>query len=156
MLVIRYRRIGKRNFAQYKIVVAEKAFSVKGRFLEALGSYNPHNKKVTLKEDRVKHWISVGAQCSDSVHNLFVSKGVIKGTKRKVDVKGVPKEEEVIDEKGYNEVLKKLKNCEKVEVKAEVLQSDKKEEPRVEEKIEEKEEEDSKPAKKKEEVKSEK
>lgn len=86
MLIIRYRIVGKKNHAQFKIVVAEKSFSVKGKFIEALGSYDPHNKEAVLKEDRIKHWLEIGAQCSDSVHNLLVSKGLIKGKKRKVNI----------------------------------------------------------------------
>ncbi len=87
MLIIRYRRIGKRNHSQFKIVVAEKSFSVSGKFIEALGSYDPHSKEVALKEDRINYWLGVGAQCSDSVYNLFISKGIIKGKKRKVNIK---------------------------------------------------------------------
>lgn len=95
MLVIRYRRIGKRNHAQYKIAVAEKSCSVSGKFVEAVGSYDPHKKEAVLKEDRIKYWLSVGAQCSDSVHNLLVSKGLIKQEKRKVNIKPKAKEEGV-------------------------------------------------------------
>jgi len=112
MLIIRYRRIGKRNYAQYKIVVAERSFSVKGKFIEALGSYNPHDKKSILNKDRINYWIGVGAQCSDSVHNLLISKGIIEGSKRKVSFKGKSKEEEVEVEEATPE--KDLKN-EKVE-----------------------------------------
>ncbi len=44
MLVIRFSRVGKRNHAQYKVVVAEKSAPIKGRFVEQVGSYNPHLK----------------------------------------------------------------------------------------------------------------
>lgn len=86
MLIIRYRRIGKRNHAQFKIVVAEKSFSVDGKFIEALGSYDPHSKEVVLKKDRINYWLGVGAQCSDSVYNLFISNGLVKGSKRKINI----------------------------------------------------------------------
>ena len=93
MLIIRYRRVGKRNHAQYKLVVAEKSFPVKGKFVEVLGSYDPHSKEAVLKEDRIKYWISVGAQCSDSVHNLLLSKKLIEGQKVKVSTRKKVKEE---------------------------------------------------------------
>lgn len=115
MLIIRHRRIGKKNHAQFKIVVAEKSFSVKGKFIEALGSHDPHSKETVLKEDRIKHWIGVGAQCSDSVHNLLVSKGLIKGKKRKVNIpkpaeteetENVEEKKEVADESNKEDSVK--------------------------------------------------
>jgi small subunit ribosomal protein S16 len=87
MLTIRYQRAGKRNYAQFKIVVAEKSAPVKGKFVEALGSRDPHQKQVVLKEDRIKYWLGKGAQCSDSVFNLLVSQGVVSGPKRKINLK---------------------------------------------------------------------
>jgi small subunit ribosomal protein S16 len=55
-----------------------------GRFQEILGSYNPKSGEVTLVEDRVKHWISVGAQPSDTMHNFLVTKGIVEGKKKNV------------------------------------------------------------------------
>jgi small subunit ribosomal protein S16 len=133
MLIIRYRRIGKKNHAQYKIVVAEKSFPVKGRFVEALGSYDPHNKETVLKEDKIKYWLDNGAQCSDSVHNLLVSKGIIKGEKRKVNIKTKEEAKEAegeISEEDNKEVKE-----------GEVDKEEKKEEAPTEEKKEEKKEE---------------
>ncbi len=82
MLVIRFSRVGKRNHAQFKIVVAEKTAPIKGRFVEQLGSYDPHLKQTVIKEDRVKHWMDNGAQVTDSVWNLLVKEGVVKDKKR--------------------------------------------------------------------------
>ena len=93
MLIIRYQRVGKRNYAQFKIVVAEKSSPVKGKSVEILGSYDPHSKEVVLKKDRINYWLLIGAQCSDSVHNLLVSKGLIKEKKRKINIKQKPAEE---------------------------------------------------------------
>jgi len=98
MLIIRFSRVGKRNRAQYKIVLAEKTFPVQGKFIEILGSYDPHLKKVTFKKERILHWLKQGAACSDTVHNLLVSRGVIEGEKRPKKVrkreKGEGKEQE--------------------------------------------------------------
>jgi small subunit ribosomal protein S16 len=91
MLIIRYRRAGKRNTPQYKVVVAENSSPVQGKFVESLGSYNPHSKEVVLKKERVEHWLKKGAQCSDSVHNLLVSQGILKTSKRKINI---PQKEE--------------------------------------------------------------
>jgi small subunit ribosomal protein S16 len=46
-----------------------------------LGTYNPATKARTLKDDRIKHWISVGAKPSDTMHNMLLSAGIIKGKK---------------------------------------------------------------------------
>ena len=52
-----------------------------GNFVEKLGSYNPRTKEKTINADRVKYWISVGAQPSDTMHNILVTEGVIAGKK---------------------------------------------------------------------------
>lgn len=66
------------------MVVAERTAPVKGRFLESLGFLNPHTKEKKLNVERIKHWLEKGAQCSDTVHNLLVGEGVIKGPKRAI------------------------------------------------------------------------
>jgi small subunit ribosomal protein S16 len=93
MLNIRLSRVGKRNYAQYKIVVAEKNSPVKCKFVEKLGSYDPHTKEVIAKEDRIKYWIDNGAGCSDTVYNLLVENKVIEGEKRKLALKSKKKDE---------------------------------------------------------------
>jgi len=92
MLKIRLTRRGKKNKAFFRLVVAEHASPIKGKFIEVLGFVNPHTKEKDLKEDRIKYWISKGAQCSDSAHNLLVSNGVIEGPKRAVRIKKKPVE----------------------------------------------------------------
>src|ERR1700722_5300172 len=82
MLKIRMQRIGRINQASYRIVVTEHTASPKaGKFVEKLGTYNPHTKARTLNEDRVKYWISVGAQPSATMHNMLLGAGVISGKK---------------------------------------------------------------------------
>lgn len=84
MLTIRLARTGKKNRAQFKIVLQEHTVAPGGRHVEILGSYDPHLKKETLKAERIKYRISQGAQMSDTAYNLFVSRGIIAGEKRKV------------------------------------------------------------------------
>ena len=82
MLKIRMQRIGKINQPSFRIIVVEHTESPKtGRFVDKVGTYNPKTKERTLDEAKVKHWISVGAQPSATVHNMLVSLGVIKGKK---------------------------------------------------------------------------
>jgi small subunit ribosomal protein S16 len=82
MLKIRLQRQGRINVPAYRIIVTEHARSPKtGNFVEALGTYNPTTKKHTLDDERVKYWLSVGAQASPTMHNMLVRLGVVKGKK---------------------------------------------------------------------------
>jgi len=88
MLVIRLFRIGKKNQPLFKIVVTEKRKPVRGGvFVEAVGFYNPIKKEKVLKRERIKYWLSVGAQPSPTVHNLLVSEKIIEGKKISVKIK---------------------------------------------------------------------
>lgn len=93
MLTIRFTRVGKRNRAQFKIALQEKTVAPGGRHVEMLGSYDPHRKVGVFKEERIKYWISKGAQLSDTVHNLLVSKKIISAKKRAIKIKAKKKEE---------------------------------------------------------------
>ena len=82
MLKIRMQRVGRINQPSYRIVVTEHTASPKaGKFVEKLGTYNPHTKVRTLDEARVKYWMSVGAQPSATMHNMLVSSGILSGKK---------------------------------------------------------------------------
>jgi len=83
MLVIRLTRIGKKNQPAYRVILAEKTSPVQGKFIEILGSYNPRLKQKALKADRIKYWLSMGAQASATVHNLLVSEKIIEAKKVK-------------------------------------------------------------------------
>ena len=85
MLTIRLTRIGKKKQPLYRFIVSEKARDPWGKALEILGSHNTlvSPSVSTINEERVKYWISKGAQCSDTVWNLFVDKKIVEGDKRK-------------------------------------------------------------------------
>jgi len=92
MLMIRLLRVGKRNQPIFKIVVTEKRNSPKrGRFVEELGFINPLTKEKSVNKDRASYWLSVGAQPSDTVHNLFIDEKVITGEKRRKHAKSKKK-----------------------------------------------------------------
>ena len=80
MVRIRLRRVGLRHQPVYRVVVADKESPRDGRFLEIIGVYNPRTEPFTLdiKEDRLYHWMMVGAQPSESLAQLFKSTGVGK------------------------------------------------------------------------------
>lgn len=85
MLAIRLQRIGKKKQPTYRLVVSEKSKDLYGDHLEILGHYNPAAKPkvITVKAERIKHWLSVGAKPSPTVHNLLVSQGVLSSPKVK-------------------------------------------------------------------------
>jgi small subunit ribosomal protein S16 len=92
MLVIRFFRIGKKNQPSFKIVVTDKRNPPRGgRFVEEVGFLNPITKEKVLKKERIKYWLSVGAQPSESVYNLLVSEKIIEG--KKIPVHKKKKEE---------------------------------------------------------------
>lgn len=96
MLVIRLFRIGKKHQPAFKIVVTDKKNPPRGgRFVEQVGTYNPLSKQKTLKKDRVQYWLSVGAQPSNTVHNLLVHEGVLKA--KKIDVHKKSKEKPAVE-----------------------------------------------------------
>lgn len=95
MLMIRFQRIGRTNDPAFRIVLLEKARAAKdGNIVELLGTYNPRSKALTLDAERVKEWIAKGAQPTDSIRNLLISKGVMEGKKVNVLPKKTPQKNE--------------------------------------------------------------
>lgn len=70
--------MGKKNQPIYKVVAADSRSPRDGKFLEAIGIYNPLTDPHTLelKEDRVNYWLNNGAQPTDTVKSLFRQKGI--------------------------------------------------------------------------------
>ena len=77
MVRIRFRRVGARNQVSFRIVAADKESPRDGRYLEVLGMYNPRTNPSTVRVDeaRLFHWMSNGAQPSDSVRQTLQSAG---------------------------------------------------------------------------------
>ena len=73
MLRIRLTRMGAKKKPFYRVVVAEQRQNRDGSFVEILGYYNPKTNPpaVELKMDRVQHWLSCGAQPSETVSSLI-------------------------------------------------------------------------------------
>lgn len=92
MLTIRLQRTGKKKQADFRIVLAEKTAHVSKRFIEILGSYNPHKKAFNLKNpERLNYWLAQRVELSPTVNNLLVDKGLIKTGK--VKAFNIPKKE---------------------------------------------------------------
>ncbi len=84
MVRLRLRRVGAKNQPSYRIVAADKESPRDGRFLEAVGVYNPRTEPETiqLKEDLIYKWLSNGAQPSDSVKKILERTGLFERYER--------------------------------------------------------------------------
>lgn len=75
MVVIRLARLGAKKRPKYRVTVADSRYFRNGRFIEVVGHYNPNprgqEKEITLDLDKVKDWMSKGAQPTDRVKTLI-------------------------------------------------------------------------------------
>mgnify|MGYP000042699894 CR=1 FL=1 len=76
MVRIRLRRMGAKGQPSYRIVVADSRAPRDGRFIEVIGFYNPlvDPPQIEVNEERLRYWLSVGAQCSDGVEALLAAR----------------------------------------------------------------------------------
>lgn len=86
-LKIRLARGGAKKRPYYRIVVADARAPRDGRFIEKVGTYNPmlpadHADRLVIKDDRIKHWLSVGAQPTDRVAKFFANAGLMEARPR--------------------------------------------------------------------------
>ena len=91
-LKIRLARGGAKNRPYYRVVVADSRMPRDGRYIERVGSYNPmlehgDENRLVIREDRVKHWLSVGAQATDRVQRLLAQAGLIEAKPRRDQTK---------------------------------------------------------------------
>ena len=82
-LKIRLARGGAKKRPFYSIVVADSRSPRDGRFIEKIGTYNPmvpkdHAQRLTIDEERAKHWLSVGALPTDRVALFFGNAGLVE------------------------------------------------------------------------------
>lgn len=111
---LRLRRQGKKKQPIYKIVAADSRSPRDGKYIEAIGLYNPltHPSSVDIKEDRALYWLNNGAQPTDTVKNLLSQKGIL--LEKHLKKKGIS-EEKIREAK---EELQKLREAKSKTVKA--------------------------------------
>lgn len=81
MLAIKLRPTGKKHQRYFRVIVAEKKSKLQGKYVDNLGWLNPHENTYNVDKDKVAQWIKKGAQPTNTVHNLLVKAGIIKGSK---------------------------------------------------------------------------
>ena len=150
MLKIRLSMGGVRKRPVYKIVIADSRYPRDGKFIEKIGSYNPllpkdKKERIKVEAERVKYWMSKGAQPTLRVSRILGEAQIIPMPKPGNNPnKAIPKKER-----------KKAGEESKEEPKAEAKKEEpKKEEPKAEAKKEEPKKEEPKPEAKKEEPKA--
>ena len=81
MVRIRFTRLGRPHSPFYRIAAVEKRVKRDGKILENLGWYSPTakdaSKRLHLEVERIKHWISVGAQPSDTIKDILAAQNLI-------------------------------------------------------------------------------
>ncbi len=92
---IRLARGGSKKRPHYSIVAADSRMARDGRFLEKLGTYDPllpkdNEGRVKMDVERVKYWLSQGAQTTDRVARFLEASGVVEKTARSNPKSGTP------------------------------------------------------------------
>ncbi len=92
---IRLARGGSKKRPYYRIVVADVRAPRDGRFIEKVGTYNPmlakdHPERVTLVEERIRHWLGQGAQPTDRVLRFLDQAGIASRPARNNPKKAEP------------------------------------------------------------------
>ncbi len=101
MLMIRLQRVGRVHEPTFRVVLVDSKRSTKsGQALEVLGNHDTRKAKnnSNVDGDRIKYWISKGAQLSDTMRNLLISKKVITGKKVNALPKKRPIKKELTEE----------------------------------------------------------
>lgn len=80
MVKLRLRRMGAKKRPSYRIVAADSRSPRDGAFIESVGFYDPITDPATINVnvERARHWLSVGAQPTETVHSLFRKAGVYR------------------------------------------------------------------------------
>lgn len=98
---IRLKRIGSKKQPYYRLVVADQRTPRGGRTIEDLGTYGPvlNPPLVQVNEERVLHWLMIGAQPSDTARSILSKLGIMaafaEAQKARKAAKGEPKAEAV-------------------------------------------------------------
>ena len=80
MLRIRLRRVGAKKHPSYRVVVADIRAARDGAFVDIIGHYDPMTdpETIVIKEDRALHWLSQGAQPSETTARLLGKAGILE------------------------------------------------------------------------------
>lgn len=75
---LRLTRMGAKKRPTYRIVASDSRSKRDGEYIELVGTYNPIEDEVKVKEEVALKWLHQGAQPSDTVRNIFSKQGIMK------------------------------------------------------------------------------
>lgn len=77
---LRLKRMGSKQKAFYRIIVADSKSPRDGKFIETVGTYNPVKgfAEVELKEEKIINWLKNGAQPTETVRSILANNGIMK------------------------------------------------------------------------------
>ena len=106
MLKIRLQRVGRKHEPSFRLVLTDSKNSTKsGKTLETLGNYDSRRGHDSVfNAERITHWLGLGAQASETVHNLLVEKKIIEGKK----INNLPLKKAIIKEKTEEKAEEKI------------------------------------------------
>lgn len=99
--MIRLQRVGRKHEPVFRLVLTDSKNSPKsGKFLEILGNFDARrSEKASFNAEKIKSWMSKGAQVSTTVHNLLIDKKIIEGKK----INNLPKKSPIVSDKPAEE-----------------------------------------------------
>lgn len=143
---IRLKRMGKKFYAVYRVVVMDSRTKRDGRAIEEIGLYNPNTQPSTIeiKSDRAQYWLGVGAQPTDQVLNLLKITGDwqkfkgLKGAEGTLKTAAAKPEAAVLVEEAENKAQKLKAAKAEAEIKAneDATDADAADEQKADEKVE--------------------
>ena len=78
MLKLRLKRLGKKRYPSYRLVIMENTFRRNGRPIEEVGYYNPITKQYKFDIEKIKKWLNYGAKPTETVLNLLKKAEIIQ------------------------------------------------------------------------------
>ena len=77
MLKLRLKRVGRKRYPAYRLVVMENMTKRDGKPIDEVGYYNPITKQYKFESDRIKKWLNYGVQPTETVFNLLKKAEII-------------------------------------------------------------------------------
>ena len=77
MLKLRLKRLGKKRYPSYRLVIMENTFRRNGRPIDEVGYYNPMTKDYKFDAEKIKKWLSYGVKPTETVFNLLVKAEIV-------------------------------------------------------------------------------
>ena len=77
MLKLRLKRLGKKRYPSYRLVIMENTFRRNGRPIDEVGYYNPMTKDYKFDSAKIKKWLNYGVKPTDTVLTLLVKAEIV-------------------------------------------------------------------------------